>query len=176
VAEQRQGVHGHTTGWTLDSSWRTSLAFSQSRWTSASDSCLQAIKLSIQPSSVGIAGGSEGAVIGRSGLGPTSSMLVSIVYGGKAEWLRRGGGNCRQCKAGSECGPGERSCEYGRRRVRDVWAGATGSWPKLRARGSKGGGWSIDVQRHNKTGDAIDAMSMMSCTPVLSNCNCSPRS
>jgi hypothetical protein len=42
--------------------------------------------------------------------------------------------------------------------------------------GSRGGGGSIDVQTHNKTGDAIDAMSMMSCTPVLSNCNCSPRS
>jgi hypothetical protein len=54
-------------------------------------------------------------------------MLVSIVYRNEAEWLRQSRANCRQCKAESECGPGERRCEFERRRVWDLWSEAMGS-------------------------------------------------
>ena len=54
-----QTVTGHLTGWTLDSSCRTSRAFSHSRRTSSSLSCLQAIRFSIQPSRLGMEGGSK---------------------------------------------------------------------------------------------------------------------
>lgn len=55
--------------------------FSHNLWTSTSASCLQAIKLSIHPSKVGIDAGSavvEGSLAGSGNL-PTSSMLVSIL-------------------------------------------------------------------------------------------------
>jgi hypothetical protein len=89
----------HTTGCTLDSSWRTSRAyrhseismlpawktptdahtFSHSLCTSLSASCLHVIRLSIQPSSVGIV---VGSVVGTDDIGMgsdlTSSMFVSI--------------------------------------------------------------------------------------------------
>jgi len=98
----------HTTGCTLDSSWSTSRAyhainlrtegdtgagrgarrclahtFSQSLCTSLSASCLQLMRLSIQPSSVGIVVGSvvrtDDSCIGSGIL--TSSMLVSMTAG-----------------------------------------------------------------------------------------------
>lgn len=56
------------------------LTFSHSLWTSDSASCLQVIKLSIQPSSVGMVVGSRGGAAGKSaGTRPTSSMFVSMV-------------------------------------------------------------------------------------------------
>jgi len=62
-----------------DSIERDKLAFSQSRMTSCSASCLQFIKLSIQPSSVGIVAGSWVGADGRSaGTRPTSSIFVSM--------------------------------------------------------------------------------------------------
>lgn len=54
--------------------------FSHNRCTSASDSCLQAIKLSIHPSRVPMFGASTGAEIScDSGILPTSSILISIL-------------------------------------------------------------------------------------------------
>jgi hypothetical protein len=53
--------------------------FSQSLCTSTSASCLQLIKLSIQPSKVGIVAGSRLTGASSAGAGrPTSSMLVSM--------------------------------------------------------------------------------------------------
>lgn len=52
--------------------------FSHSLCTSASDNCLQAIRFSIQPSSVGIEGGSRGADVGCASGILTSSMFVSM--------------------------------------------------------------------------------------------------
>lgn len=54
------------------------LTFSQSLWTSTSASCLHFIKLSIQPSSVGIDAGSVCTGDTSAGARPTSSMLVSM--------------------------------------------------------------------------------------------------
>jgi hypothetical protein len=55
--------------------------FSHSLWTSTSASCLQLIKLSIQPSKVGIEAVSvEGDSLEGSGTLPTSSMLVSMLF------------------------------------------------------------------------------------------------
>jgi hypothetical protein len=61
-------------------SWHT---FSHSLWTSLSASCLHVMRLSIQPSSVGIVAGSEAGADDRcTGSGIlTSSMLVSMVVG-----------------------------------------------------------------------------------------------
>ncbi|KAB8364839.1 hypothetical protein FH972_024702 [Carpinus fangiana] len=56
------------------------LALSQSFCTSASDSCLQAIKLSIQLSRTGIEGASAGGTLSRPSGFPASSMLTSMLY------------------------------------------------------------------------------------------------
>lgn len=53
--------------------------FSHSLWTSTSASCLQVIRLSIQPSRVGMVAGSALDDIGSAGARPTSSMFVSIL-------------------------------------------------------------------------------------------------
>lgn len=59
---------------------RADPTFSQSLWTSDSASCLQFIKLSIQPSSVGMVVGSIGGIGATSaGTLPTSSIVASIV-------------------------------------------------------------------------------------------------
>lgn len=62
---------------------RRSRTFSHSLWTSLSANCLQLIRLSIQPSRVGIVAGSEaGAEESCMGSGIlTSSMLVSMAAG-----------------------------------------------------------------------------------------------
>jgi hypothetical protein len=103
----------HTTGCTLDSSCRTSLACkdtqminfnsaidcqtkeptrSHSRRTSSSANCLQVIKLSIHPSRVGM---DPGSLVGdrRCGSGDRAvsiSMLLSIASG-VLSWLKRRG-------------------------------------------------------------------------------------
>jgi hypothetical protein len=93
-----------TTGCTFDSSCRTSRAwtrtvryhtqltepvcqclreirtFSHNRWTSTSANCLHCMRLSIQPSRVGIEAGSDaGESLAGSAARPTSSILVSMV-------------------------------------------------------------------------------------------------
>lgn len=55
------------------------LTLSQSLWTSASANCLQLIKLSIQPSSVGMVAGSLGTGDTSAGALPTSSIFVSMM-------------------------------------------------------------------------------------------------
>ena len=56
--------------------------FSQSLCTSVSANCLHVIKLSIHPSRVGIEAGSEaGDNLDGSGARPTSSILVSMMFG-----------------------------------------------------------------------------------------------
>jgi hypothetical protein len=66
--------------------------FSHSLWTSVSASCLHCIKLSIQPSRVGIVAGSRLAEVSSVGTRPTSSMFVSILaIGGSLVWCKVGG-------------------------------------------------------------------------------------
>lgn len=76
------------------------LTLSQSLWTSASASCLQFIKLSIQPSSVGIEAGSFWTGDTSAGALPTSSMLVSMMCDAAV-----GGGRCGR---GTEADDGEK--------------------------------------------------------------------
>jgi hypothetical protein len=66
--------------------------FSHSLWTSTSASCLQDIRLSIQPSRVGMVAGSRLADVSPSGARPTSSMLVSILKMRRSQTSRRGWG------------------------------------------------------------------------------------
>lgn len=73
--------------------------FSHSLWTSTSASCLQFIKLSIHPSSVGMVAGSRLAGASSAGTRPTSSMFVSILAivvrkVGDAGSAGRGKGGC----------------------------------------------------------------------------------
>lgn len=87
------------------------LTFSQSLCTSDSASCLQVIKLSIQPSSVGMVVGSVGGAGAISvGTRPTSSILVSMLL---AVWARAmmGARNGRAVRTGGRggwgCGGGQ---------------------------------------------------------------------
>ena len=68
----------------LESSSR--LTFSQSLWTSISESCLQAIKPSIHPSSVPVVVGSSATGEMSLGTRPTSSIAVSILYRIEGVW------------------------------------------------------------------------------------------
>jgi len=77
---------------------RFSHTFSHSLCTSLSASCLQVIKVSIQPSSVGMVAGSVDGIDDRcvgSGIF-TSSMLVSIVAAGKRYKCYAGESACRE--------------------------------------------------------------------------------
>ncbi len=67
---------------------------SQSLWTSTSASCLQVIKLSIQPSSVGMVAGSAWTGDRSAGALPTSSMLVSmaLIDCEVVRWIEERGG------------------------------------------------------------------------------------
>lgn len=59
---------------------KSSVTFSHNLWTSTSANCLHVIKLSIQPSRVGIEAGSDtGDSLDGSGALPTSSMFVSMM-------------------------------------------------------------------------------------------------
>lgn len=60
--------------------------FSHNLWTSDSANCLQLIKLSIQPSSVGMVAGSKLDEVSSAGTRPTSSIFVSMVVGNWACW------------------------------------------------------------------------------------------
>ena len=128
----------HTTGWTLDSSCKTSLAYSKgqisrpfyiedqfsiltpclrtlshSLCTSVSASCLQFIKLSIQPSRVGIDAGSDaGDNRWGSGSFPTSTSIFESIIDDlinescqRKAFLRDAQGRCSQRGGGVEAHP-----------------------------------------------------------------------
>lgn len=146
-AELQQRM-AHTTGCTLDSSWSTSRAWgtvqsayavfavylrervahtlSHSLCTSLSASCLQFMRLSIQPSRVGIVVGSDVGtddICMGSGI-LTSSMLVSMIAGRRVRC--RWGGRVLWCRAVEGFFPSNSANDVDWIRVRAIWRAGLG--------------------------------------------------